>query len=134
MLIEVLCLQENVHCQACSKDTHQHDYVQYFFNVMSTSIGFQGILLPDQSLGQHLKDIEDQSRKSCDSDKGAWSTQALLPLTVACPCRSIQPACELRRVWHGFLVKASQSTLLSVYCWGQMLACVRVVIQSSFVD
>jgi len=59
-------MQENVHCHKCGKDTHQHSYVQYFFNVMSTSISVQGVLSP----GQALKDIENQSQKSCDSDKG----------------------------------------------------------------
>jgi len=61
-------MQENVHCHKCGKDTHQHSYVQYFFNVMSTSISVQGVLSPGQPLGQALKDIE--SQKSCDSDKG----------------------------------------------------------------
>lgn len=71
MRISFCLMQENVHCQECGKDTHQHSYVQYFYNVMSTSISFQGMLFPGHPLGQTLKDIENQSQKSCDTDKGS---------------------------------------------------------------
>lgn len=75
-------------------DTHQHSYVQYFFNVMSTSIAIQAMVAPGQPLGLTLKDIEDQSYKSCDTDKGMHS----LPISVT--CTSLWPAdtCSVTQV------------------------------------
>ena len=70
MHISFCLMQENVHCHKCGKDTHQHSYVQYFYNVMSTSISVQGVFKAGQPLGKALKDIEGQSQKSCDTDKG----------------------------------------------------------------
>ena len=70
MNVSLYLMQENVHCHKCGKDTHQHSYVQYFYNVMSTSISVQGVLMAGQPLGEALKDIEGQSQKSCDTDKG----------------------------------------------------------------
>ena len=63
-----------MHCHKCGKDTHQHDYVQYFYNVNAISIVFQQAVSRGQALGPTLRDIENQSSKSCDTDKGMLLT------------------------------------------------------------
>ena len=65
-------VQERVHCHRCSVATHEHEYVQYFYNVMATGIGEQERLTPGQPLGFMLNELEGQSLKSCDDEKGMY--------------------------------------------------------------
>ena len=74
-----LWLQEYVHCDSCKLNTHQHTYTQYFFNVMSQSIGLQQMASETQNapIGVLLKEIEDQNYKTCDIDKGDVMLQCM---------------------------------------------------------
>ena len=76
-----------MHCHKCGKDTHQHDYVQYFYNVNAISIVIQQVLLSGQALGLTLKEIENQSQKSCDTDKGMIADMIFTCFTqISCTC------------------------------------------------
>ena len=59
-----------MYCENCELDSHQHSYVQYFFNVMSYSLSLSHMIGGQMSLGDILKDLESQTAKSCDTDKG----------------------------------------------------------------
>jgi len=63
-------VQERVHCYKCFVSTHEHDYTQYFYNVMAKGIGDQEARLPGQPLGRTLTELESHSLKSCDDEKG----------------------------------------------------------------
>ena len=63
-------MQERVHCYKCFVSTHEHDYTQYFYNVMAKGIGDQEARLPGQPLGHTLRELESHSLKSCDDEKG----------------------------------------------------------------
>jgi len=63
-------VQERVHCYKCFVSTHEHDYTQYFYNVMARGIGDQEARLPGQPLGHTLRELESHSLKSCDDEKG----------------------------------------------------------------
>ena len=76
-------------CEHCKKDSHQHSYVQYFFNVMSYSLAISQVVGGCASFGETLKDLEGQTTKSCDTDQGdapsicCARTQAGLTLCVS---------------------------------------------------
>lgn len=65
-----LHVKERVHCYKCFVSTHEHDYTQYFYNVMAKGIGDQEARLPGQPLGCTLRELESHSLKSCDDEKG----------------------------------------------------------------
>lgn len=64
------CLQEAVQCEDCSKESHVHQYTQYFFTVIAAAISAVCIAEGNQELGLTLQAIEGQTQKSCDSDVG----------------------------------------------------------------
>ena len=80
------CLQEAVHCADCDKDTHVHQYTQYFFNVIAAAVPAIRQVVGEQELGVTLRSIEEQTFKSCDSDKG----QFLVVKACAAVVNSIQ--------------------------------------------
>jgi len=63
-------VQERVHCYKCFVSSREHDYTQYFYNVMAKGIGDQEARLPGQPLGYTLRELESHSLKSCDDEKG----------------------------------------------------------------
>ena len=67
----LFCEQESVHCRVCSANTHEHQYVQLFYNVMATGIGAEEYRVPGRPLGKLLQALENEIRKSCDVEKGA---------------------------------------------------------------
>lgn len=64
------CEQERVICRVCHASTHEHQYVQYFFNVMATGMGAEEYRLSGRPLGKLLWALENENRKSCDYEKG----------------------------------------------------------------
>lgn len=67
-----LKVHENVHCEACGKDTNQIEYTAHFHTTAAASLRLLSVdSEPDEtSLGKLLRNIEQQHRKSCDTDKG----------------------------------------------------------------
>lgn len=78
------CLQEAVHCVDCDKDTHVHQYTQYFFNVIAAAVPSIRQVVGEQELGITLRAIEEQTFKSCDSDKGKAVVVNLMQLSSTC--------------------------------------------------
>ena len=72
-----LRIRECVRCPQCTRsdgsplDTHQNDYVQYFFNVSATALRMiRAAYGAAASTAQLLRQIEEQTMKTCDSEKG----------------------------------------------------------------
>ncbi|CAL8470323.1 g9865 [Coccomyxa elongata] len=69
-----LRVRELVHCRDCGRDTHEASYTQSFYNVSATALRLQALIMdPDDdapSLGQALREVEGQTLKSCDTDRG----------------------------------------------------------------
>jgi len=77
-------VQERVHCYKCFVSTHEHDYTQYFYNVMAKGIGDQEARLPGQPLGHTLRELESHSLKSCDDEKGTFRLPFVHCLLLLC--------------------------------------------------
>lgn len=72
-----LRVRESVRCPHCRRrdgsplDTHENDYVQYFFNVSATALRMvRAAYGAAASTAQLLRQIEEQTMKSCDTEKG----------------------------------------------------------------
>lgn len=85
----LLAVQENVPCHECRINTHELEYVQYFYNVAANSIALEERLCPGQQLGSMLKKIAGASLKSCDTEKGDCATLPALSVVIShqCCCR-----------------------------------------------
>ena len=101
-------------CEYCRKDSHQHSYVQYFFNVMSYSLAISQMVGGCASFGETLKDLEGQTTKSCDTDKGdpvyiltlPSCTRAALGLTVCASYKQHQHLGHCGKKSHLELIQA----------------------------
>ena len=104
----ISAVQERVHCYKCLVSTHEHDYTQYFFDVMAKGIGDQEVRLPGQPLGHTLTELESHSLKSCDDEKGIVR---LSPVHCCC--------CFATSGWQVCIHVTFPAAGASTACWHQ---------------
>ncbi|KAA6426048.1 MAG: hypothetical protein FRX49_03900 [Trebouxia sp. A1-2] len=133
-------VMERVHCYKCFVSTHEHDYTQYFYNVMAKGIGDQEARLPGQPLGHTLRELESHSLKSCDHEKGmvwgqevphclvshppkvftmqlAWQTDSESKLDIKAAMMGLREGLDLADVYLGIAHGCFLYHIRSVVCY-----------------